>query len=263
MTTSVLTTLDFGGVGKITGLPEPTAAQDAATKSYVDSAVEGLAWKDGVRVASAANINLASPGSTIDGVALSANDRVLVKDQTTANQNGIYIWNGAATPMTRSLDASTFPELEQATVTVEEGTSAGTSFRQSAVNGTIGVTDILWGTFGASVPPASASTAGIARIATQTDVDNGTVADEFVSPETLASWSGRKRKHGANIGDGTATSYAVTHNFGTRDIIAQLYRNSGNYDQVIADVEHTDANTVTFKFAAAVALNAYRAVVIG
>ena len=63
---------------------------------------------------------------------------MLVRAQTSGAENGIYVWNGAATPMTRALDASTFDELEQATTTVEEGTSAGTTYRQTAVNGTLG-----------------------------------------------------------------------------------------------------------------------------
>src|SRR5215218_7068057 len=96
--------LDFNSVARLLNLPDPSAAQHAATKAYVDSAVEGLNWKDSVRAATAANINLSSPGSTIDGVSMSSGDRFLAKDQTTASENGIYIWNGAAVAATRAAD---------------------------------------------------------------------------------------------------------------------------------------------------------------
>ena len=143
MAKQILSDLDFNSAARIVNLPDPTLAQHPATKAYVDSAVEGLAWKDSVRVASVSNITLSGPGATIDGVTMAANDRVLVKDQLTQSQNGLYIWNGAAVSMTRAADASTFAELEQAVVTVEEGTSAGSTFRQTQVNGTIDTNNII------------------------------------------------------------------------------------------------------------------------
>ena len=71
------------------------------------------------------------------------------------------------------------------------------------------------------------------------------------------------RKASFNVGDGAATSYVLTHNLGTRDVQVTVYTNSAPYDEVLADVEHTDANTVTVRFAAAPAASAYRATVQG
>ena len=143
MANSVLSDQDYGGVTRILGLPDPTAPQQPATRAYVDSAIEGLAPKDSVRVATTGNVNLASPGGTIDTIALANGDRVLVKSQTAGAENGLYIWTGAATPMTRSNDANTFNELEAAIVSVEEGTAnAGTTWRQTSVNGNLGTTAI-------------------------------------------------------------------------------------------------------------------------
>jgi len=257
------TDFNFQGVSKVTNLAAPTADGDAATKLYVDSAVEGLAWKDSCRVATQANLNLAGPGATIDSITMVSGDRVLVRAQTAGAENGIYVWNGAAAAMTRALDASTFAELEQATTTVEEGTGAGVTYRQTAVNGTLGTTAVSFTTFGTSSPSASTTQTGIMRLATQSEVDAGTAADLAVSPQTLANWSGRIRKSFANIGDGSATSFTLTHNLNTRDVIVRVFPNSGQYDDVEVDVQRPSVNAVALVFASAPASNAYRVVVIG
>lgn len=255
--------LDFAGVARILNLPAPSSDNEPARLADLNSAVEGLAWKDSVRVATQANVSLASPGATIDGVTMTAGDRVLVRAQTTASENGIYIWNGVSVAMTRSLDASTAAELEQAVVTVEEGSSAGATYRQTSVNFTLGTDPVNWTTFGTAAPPASETTAGIAEIATQAETDAGTDDARIVTPAKLANWSGRIRKYTTNVGDGSATNYVITHNLGTRDCTVAVYRNSGAYDVVLTDVEMTTANTVTLRFASAPSSNAFRVVVIG
>ena len=263
MARSILTDFDFGSVSKILNLPSPTSAGDAVPKSYVDSAIEGLAWKDSVRVSTQGNINLSAPGATIDGVTMASGDRVLVRSQTTQSQNGIYIWNGAAVAATRALDASTFAELEQAIVPVEEGTDAGTQFRQTQVNGTIDSSNVIFTSFGTAAPSASESTAGIAEIATQAETDTGTDDSRIVTPLKLKTWSGAPKRYAAAFGDGSATSYTITHNLGSRDLTVAVYRNSGNYDEVECDVEHSTTNSVTLKFSAAPTSNQYRVVVLG
>lgn len=263
MSRRFFTDIDLQQASKVINVPTPSAAGDAVPKSYVDSAIEGLAWKDSVRVATQANLNLSSPGATIDGITMASSDRVLVRAQTTGAENGIYIWNGAAVAMTRSLDCSDFPELEQAVTSVEEGTSAGTSYRQTAVNGTINTTAVSWTVFGTSAPSASETTSGIAELATQAETDAGTDDLRIVTPLKLANWSGRIRKFASNIGDGSATSYTVTHNFNTRDVSVHVYPLSGQYDDVEVDVQRTSVNAVTLVFATAPALNSHRAVVYG
>ena len=263
MARKFFTDIDMQSVSKITNLPNPSAAGDAVPKSYVDSAVEGLAWKDSCRVATQANLSIASPGATIDGIAMVSQDRVLVRAQTAGAENGIYIWNGAAVAMTRSLDASTFDELEQATVSLEEGTSAGTTYRQTAANGTLGTTAVAWTVFGTSAPSASETTSGITELATQAEVDAGTDDLRIVTPFKLANLAGRIRKVSSTIGDGSATTYSVTHNLNSRDVIVRVFPNSGEYDDVEADVQRTSVNAVALVFASPPAVNAYRVVVIG
>ena len=263
MARKFFTDLDLQSTSKVINLPTPSAAGDAVPKSYVDSAVEGLAWKDSARVGTQSSINLASPGATIDGVTMASQDRVLVRNQSTQSQNGIYVWNGASTALTRSLDASTFAALEQAIITVEEGTDAGTTWRQTQVNGTIDVSNVLFTSFAAAAPAASETTAGIAELATQAEVDAGTDDARIITPLKLANWSGRLRKVSTSIGDGSATSYVVTHNLNTRDVIIRVFPNSGQYDDVEVDVQRTSTTTATLVFATAPASNAYRVVVLG
>lgn len=259
----ILSNLDFGNVTKPVNVPAPTNNGDAANKAYVDAAVQPTAWKDAVRVATTANITISGPGASIDGITLSSGDRVLVKDQATGAQNGIYVWNGAAVPMTRALDADTFDELEQAVVTVEEGTSAGATFRQTAINGTLDSTAIAWTSFGMAAPAASESTAGIAEIATQGEVDTGTDDARIATATKIKNASWMLKKFSQNIGDGSATSFNIDHNLNTRDVSVTVYGNSGNYEDVLVDVQRPSTTRVTLVFAAAPTANAYRVVVVG
>ena len=106
---------------KITNLATPTADTDAATKAYVDAARSGLDVKGSVRAATTANITL-SGAQTIDGVSVIAGDRVLVKDQSTASTNGIYV--AAASTWSRATDADVDAEVHAGMFTfVEEGTA--------------------------------------------------------------------------------------------------------------------------------------------
>ena len=126
---------------RITGLADPTGAQDAATKNYVDNVATGLDAKASVRVASTANVTVtysatggtsargqitAAP-NTIDGISLAANDRILLKDQTTGAQNGIWkvttLGTGANGVWDRATDFDQDAEVTPGSFTfVEQGT---------------------------------------------------------------------------------------------------------------------------------------------
>lgn len=105
---------------KITGLATPVSGSDAVNKDYVDLAVQGIDWKNSVKAATTANITL-SGTQTIDGVSLIAGDRILVKNQTTASQNGIYVV--AAGSWARANDMLAGSDASNASVFVENGTT--------------------------------------------------------------------------------------------------------------------------------------------
>lgn len=98
----------------------PTDDTHAANKSYVDSVASGLDVKDSVRAASTTDVNTGTPPAAIDGVTLSAGDRILLKDQSTASQNGIYVYD--STGLTRAGDMDQAGEFVGAFFFVEEGT---------------------------------------------------------------------------------------------------------------------------------------------
>ena len=248
---------------KITNLTDPTNPQDAANKRYVDSAVVGIDWKPSVRLATTAAITLATGlenGDTLDGVVLATGDRVLVKNQTDATENGLYVVAASGAPA-RSSDADTAAEITASfAVFVEEGTvntdSGWTLTNNGAV--TVGTTALSFTQF-TGLGQITAG-AGLTKTANTLDVIGGdgiTVnADSVVIDRAVVV-----TKYATNVGDGTNTSYTITHSLATRDVIVSLFDNSSPYAEVMADVEHTTTNTITLLFSVAPTSNKYRVVV--
>lgn len=164
--------------GTMTGsivLPgDPTLALEAATKQYVDNLVDGLKWKAAVRVATTTNGTLATAfanGQTIDGITLATGDRILIKNQSSQADNGIYIVAASGAP-SRSSDANTWNELVSAAVYVQSGTTnGGTSWTCTiAPGGTLGVTDVTFAQTSGAIQVFSAVMASLSASA-------GTVAN--------------------------------------------------------------------------------------
>ena len=123
------------------------------SKTYVDSLSAGLKWKAPVRVATTTNGTISTAfanGQTVDGVTLATGDRILLKDQSTGSQNGIYVVAASGSP-TRATDADANSELPNAAVFVAEGTTnADKAFVCTNNSVTIGSTSITWVNFAAS-----------------------------------------------------------------------------------------------------------------
>jgi len=164
--------LTLGGLTTVTVTQDPVSALQLATKQYVDAVAQGLDPKASCVAATTANITL-SGTQTVDGVALIAGDRCLVKDQTLSQNNGIYLV--AASAWTRATDMDNWLEVPGAFTFIEQGTAyADTGWVcTSNAGGTLGTTPITWVQF-AGVGSYTAGT-GLTLTGTQFSITNTAV----------------------------------------------------------------------------------------
>jgi hypothetical protein len=183
------------GTSKITGLGTPTDSTDAATKAYVDAVTEGLHIHASVVAATTANVALASAlenGDTLDGVTLATGNRILVKNQTTQSENGIYVVQASGQP-TRATDFDTALEVDSGDfVFVSSGTAnAATGWVQTSQPATIGTDAITFTQFsGAGTYSAGTGltlTGNVFSINTGTTVDLNTAQTLTNKSISLAS----------------------------------------------------------------------------
>jgi len=120
----------FSAIPTISGTP--SSATQLVNKEYVDNKINGLHWHESVRVRSGANIDISSAPAAIDGVTMAAGNRVLLSNQSSGSQDGIYVYASSGAAMTRAADADAFAELQSAAVFIREGTSANEGYLQSA-----------------------------------------------------------------------------------------------------------------------------------
>jgi hypothetical protein len=222
-------TIDAGNV-RITNLADPTGAQDAATKAYVDAVKTGLDVKGSVRAATTANITLTNT-QTIDSVALSVGDRVLVKNQTTASQNGIYVVASGA--WTRATDCDNTPGTEVTSglfTFVEEGTAYADSGWVLTTDGTItlGTTSLSFVQFSGAGQITAGE--GLSKTGNTLDVNVANGIEIVGDNVQLAS---------------TVAGAGLTYTSGVLDIVGTSNRITVNADSIDISTSYVGQNTIT------------------
>jgi hypothetical protein len=271
---------------KITNLAAPTSAGDAANKAYVDEVAQGLIAKPAVDVATTGNVTatydngVAGVGATLT-VAATATlnidgktswvqyDSVLFKNQTNKEENGRYVLTtvggeSTAWVFTRCGLCDTANEIPGAYIFVTDGATNHTTGWVLTVDDpntfVVGTDDIDVYQFS-----GAGTYVGGNGLTLDGNVFNvGAGAGIVVNTDDVAiDTAVVVRKYAANIGDGSATSYTITHNLGTRDVTVGLYEPAASYAEVVADVEHSTTNTITVKFTLAPTTDQFRVVVHG
>lgn len=280
-----------------------TAGNEIAKLSDLQALSSGLDWKTAVHLLASSNISLTGAHGTliIDGHdALELVDkglyRILLTGQSTDSENGIYVYNDAGSgnyQLDRAEDADTFAEIVGAAVFVMEGTQYGSTSWVQSNHYLTNFTGQDWiqfsgqGTYigsdsiqvdGNQINAIVNTTKGLAidgdgiktvvgngiefdgsgniaiNAGTGFDISSGTL--EFASSYGV-------RKYAASIGDNSATTFTVTHNFDTKDVTVQIFENGASHAQIEADVEHSTTSAVTIKFASAPDTDEYRVVIVG
>lgn len=257
------------GSFRVLNVATPTANGDATNKGYVDSLVNsligGLSWQKPVRAASTGNVSVAAPGATMDGVTLATNDRVLLKNQTTGSENGVYVFNGAAAALTRAADvvkAGTVWAANEGTAnadivflltndgTVTVGTTALTF---SAINALTGTTY----TAGAAIDLTGNAIAVKYGTGLKIDGTGNLALDTSAIPGGVVKYS-------SNVGDGVNDTLTITHNLNTFDVGVNVYElTSGNRATVLCESRRPSVNTVQLIFGSIPATGQYRVVITG
>lgn len=206
-------TTDGSTLSNIRVATTPSDINDAASKSYVDATANGLDVKSSVRAATTAAGTLASDfanGDAIDGVTLATNDRILIKDQASGSENGIYTVNASGAP-TRATDFDADAEVTAGAFTfVEEGTTNGDTGHVLSTNGsiTVGSTAITFTQFSG----AGLLTAGTGLTKTGNTLDviggNGIVANANdmaidIAADSALAFSGGKLDVTVDLSDST------------------------------------------------------------
>jgi hypothetical protein len=278
-----------------------TAGNEIAKISDLQALSSGLSWKQAVNLLSDSNVDVEADfvGTIIDGhSALDTSDsgyRLLLTGQTDSTENGIYVLtqSGATLVASRALDADSDAELKGAAVFVMEGTNYGSTSWVQNNHYISSFADQDWVQFsgqgtligsdsiqidGNEINVIADTTRGIAidgdgvyaKIGNGIEFDGsgniainpGTGFDISSGALEFASSYG-VRKYTTSIGNSSATSFNLDHNFDTRHVTVQIFESASPYAQVEADVEHTTSNRVTVKFASAPGTGEYEVVIVG
>jgi len=261
MAKKVLNGLDLGSQ-KIVNLADGSNPADAVTKAQLDAIARGLDWKNSVKAASTTNLTLTAP-QTVDTVSLVAGDRVLVKDQTTASANGVYVV--AAGAWTRATDFDDATEITAAAaIPVEQGAVNGDAVFILATDGAVavGTTNLAFtrlGGAGISYTAGNGLTLSGSQFAVVPKAGGGLAVDG-TGVSIDAAFAGLAKRYAVNVP--TSSTATITHNLGTLDVVVSVYEVSTGA-LVEPDVAVTSVNVVTITFAVTPTVGQYRVVIVG
>ena len=268
MATKVANGLDLQ-LQKITNLADGTAATDAVTKAQLDAMFRGLKWKNSVKAASTTNVASLSGPMTIDTVSLVAGDRVLLKDQSSASANGVYVVASGA--WTRATDFDDSVEVSSgAAIPVEQGSANGDSVfiltTDSAI--TVGTTPLVFTRLGGSgvsytAAPNGGLTLSGSAFSILLDTNSGLVlgAGGIKIDPTQFATLGIVRKFVMDVPSGSTTA-TITHNLNTTAVHVEIIDKTSGV-RVIHDETSRTVNTVVLAFGVAPTTGQYTAIVEG
>ena len=243
----------------LTGSADTNIPSTAAIKAYVDGKIGGLGnleggWDASIGVFPTGSSPVSgtkkgdywyvSFGGTVGGVTFNVGDVIIARvDNASVTVASDWI------QLEVNRDQATTSTLGLVTLATGTEVNTGTDANKAVTPSTL------------SGRTATETRSGLAAIATQTQVNTGTDDATIVTPLKLKTLlDNRTGGYAANVGDGAATSFALTHGLGTRDVVVAIYDNS-TYEEVITDVVLTSTSVVTVTFAVAPASNAYRVVI--
>lgn len=250
---------------KIINLANGTASTDGVNLGQIQDLINTGTNKTSVRAASTGNVVVASAlinSSTLDGVTLATGNRVLLKNQTTASENGIYIVaaSGAAS---RATDTDISAEVKGGlSVWINEGTANGDTRWVLTTDDpiTLGSTSLVF----VQDFKATSTTAGAGLVVNGAALDVGQGTGIIVNANDVAiDTTVVVRKFTGSL-TGGATSEVITHNLNTRGVLVRLYLSSGTFAEEDFEVEHTSVNTVTVRYSPGnIPTTTYNYVVVG
>lgn len=236
-----------------------TLATSSAVKTYIDSNIGGLGNLEGGWDASSGSFPVGSSpvagtkagdywyvtvAGTTDSVAFNVGD-VIVAKVNAASTTSAADW----IQLEVNRDQATESTLGLVSLATQSEVNTGTNATDAVTPATL------------AGRTATETRSGLAELATQAETDAGTDDATIVTPLKLKTLlDNRTGGYAANVGNASATSFALTHGLGTRDVIVAIYDNT-TYEEVITDVVLTSTSVVTVSFATAPASNAYRVVI--
>ena len=269
----------------INNVGTPLVSTDAVNKAYVDATAQGLSQKPSANCATTAALpsNTYANGTagvgatltatangvlTIDGYTVALNDVVLVKNEATQANNGLYTVTTLGTGavpyvLTRSVDMNSATLFGGGFIAVKQGgtVNANTLWLCDVANSiTVGTTAVAFVQLNSATTYTQGNGISISANVVSAVANTGIIVNGSGIGVDFTKVPG---KYVIAFGDGAATSYTITHNLGTQDVMVTVYSATTPWAEVECDVQHSTTNTVTLLFSVAPTTNQYRCVVHG